>query len=159
MLHKGIATLAAGLMLCFFLLSHFDPEFFFLHFYEALVYVVILLMLFYFHERWAYMLGIVAPAEWLLLMFITGGLTEFWTHVVNILRGPTLTDPPALVGALVSVLSLSMILLCWYRWRREFAGLGKGIRTFLVSLGIVSTYYLVLIFWFWKAVTAALSPR
>ncbi len=51
--HRGIATLASALLICFLLLSHFEPEFFLLHLYQSLIYLVIVLLLFYFEDRWA----------------------------------------------------------------------------------------------------------
>src|SRR5713226_3186808 len=72
--HRGIATLASALLICFLLLSHFEPEFFLLHLYQSLIYLVIVLLLFYFEDRWAYMIGILAPAVWLLLNYATGEL-------------------------------------------------------------------------------------
>jgi len=160
MAHKGIATLASALVMCFFLLSRFDSQFFLLHFYEALIYLVIVLMLFYFHERWAYMLGMVAPAGWLVLLFTTGGLNEFWVRLTQGMHGESIKGAaPAAIGALISILSVAMIFSSGYRWRREFSGLKQGASTFLVSLGIVSAYYAVLVLWFWKAATQSLSPR
>ncbi|MHB8485930.1 MAG: hypothetical protein ACYDCM_09390 [Candidatus Acidiferrales bacterium] len=158
MAHKGIATLASALVLCFFLLSHLDSQFFLLHFYEALIYLVIVLMLFYFHERWAYMLGIVAPAGWLVLLFITGGLNEFWVRLTQGMHGESIRGvAPAAIGALISILSVAMIFSSSYRWRREFSALKQGMSILLVSLGIVSAYYAVLVLWFWKAATQSLS--
>ena len=58
MVHRGVASLALALATCFLVLSHFDPQFFLVHFYESLIYLAIVLMLFYFEDRWAYMLGI-----------------------------------------------------------------------------------------------------
>jgi hypothetical protein len=159
MVHKGIATLAAALALCFFLLSHFDPQFFLLHFYEALIYLVIVLMLFYFHERWAYMLGMVAPAAWLILLLTTGGLYEFWIRLTSGVHGQSTQNVvPAAMGALISVLSVAMIIFCGYRWKREFTDLRQGISTFLISFGIVSAYYGLLVVWFCKWATQSL-PR
>ena len=48
--HRGIATLASALMICFLVLSAMEPEFFLLHFYESLIYLAIVLMLFYFRR-------------------------------------------------------------------------------------------------------------
>ncbi len=42
-----------------------------------------------------------------------------------------------------------MMIVCSYRWKREFAGLGKGISTFSVSAGIVAAFYVVLAIGFW----------
>jgi hypothetical protein len=72
MVHRGVAALALALTTCFLLLSYFDSQFSLIHVYESLIYLLIVLALFYSEGRWAYMLGIVAPAGWLLLMFHHG---------------------------------------------------------------------------------------
>jgi hypothetical protein len=150
MIHRGIATLAMGLVVCFLLLSHFDSEFFLFHFYESLIYLAIILMLFYFEDRWAYMLGIVAPTSWILVAIVTGGFGELWRQVVQrifLLGGPGYAA--TCLGGIITVLSLAMIAFCTYQWKRQFSGQGKGLATFLVSLGIVVGYYGVMVFWLW----------
>ena len=57
MVHRGIASLALVMMVCFLLLSHFDPQFFWVHLYESLIYIVMVVMLLYGKHRWPYMLG------------------------------------------------------------------------------------------------------
>lgn len=66
MVHRGLASLALALGLCLLLLSHSDSQFFLIHF--------IVLMLFYFEDRWAFMMGIVAPVAWLVLMLAWSGV-------------------------------------------------------------------------------------
>lgn len=147
MVHRGIATVAMALAICFLLLSHFDPQFFLIHFYESLVYLAIVLMLFYLEDRWAYMMGIVAPAVWLLLTFAWGGLATT-THQIALAFQPH--DPFFPVGLftdLALVLSVALIISCAFRWRREFTGLNQGWSTFLVSLAVVAVYYAVLVLW------------
>ncbi|MGH9704518.1 MAG: hypothetical protein ACRD4K_14170 [Candidatus Acidiferrales bacterium] len=152
MVHKGIATLALALMMCFLLLSHFDAQFFMIHFYESLIYLAILLMLFYFEDRWAYMLGMVAPAGWLLLSFVTGGFGEFARQFTRLTHAEAPEYTASFLGAVICLLSVAMVAFCAYRWKREFAGARKGLSTFLVSVGIVTAYELVMVFWFWQAV-------
>ena len=156
MVHRRIATLALAIATCFLLLSHYDPQFFFLHFYESLMYIAIVLLLFYFEERWAYMLGIVAPAAWLLMTFAVGGLGGFVRQIGQVLQGEAPSYPAFFLGGIVSILSLAMIVACTYRWKREFAGLGKGLSTFFVSAGIVAAYYGALAIWFWQSASAVL---
>ncbi len=147
MVHRGIASIAMALGICFLLLSHFDPQFFLVHFYESLVYLAIVLMLFYFEDRWAYMMGIVAPAAWLVLTVTWGGVRAV-AHEAAPAFHPD--DPFFSVGLLTVlglVLSLALIASCIVRWRREFTGLNKGWSTFLISLGIVAVYYAVLVLW------------
>ena len=157
MVHRWIATLALAIATCFLLLSHYDPQFFFLHFYESLMYIAIALLLFYFEERWAYMLGIVAPAAWLLMTFVVGRFGGFIHQMGEVFRGEAPSYPAFLLGGIVSILSLAMIVACTYRWKREFAGLGKGPSTFFVSAGIVAAYYAVLAIWFWQSASAVLD--
>jgi hypothetical protein len=147
MVHRGIASLAVALMLCFLLLSHFDGEFFMVHFYESLIYLAIVLMLFYFEDRWAYMIGMLAPAAWLLLIGAIGGFPGF---VHQAMLALTLQRPDFaanLIGAVTLVLSVLMIPFCAYRWKREFAGLHVGWRTFLVSFAVVVLYYGAIVVW------------
>ena len=52
-IYREIATLAVLQVLCFLLLSHLEPNFFLLHFYQTIIYLAILIMLFYMEDRWA----------------------------------------------------------------------------------------------------------
>ena len=150
--HRGIATLASALLICFLLLSHFEPEFFLLHLYQSLIYLVIVLLLFYFEDRWAYMIGILAPAVWLLLNYATGELGGAMRQVSRLMRAQRPTNEVTMLAAVIAALAVLMIVSCAYRWKREYAGLGKGLRTFFVSLGIVIAYYVILVAWFWRMV-------
>jgi hypothetical protein len=150
--HRGIATLASALLICFLLLSHFEPEFFLLHLYQSLIYLVIVLLLFYFEDRWAYMIGILAPAVWLLLNYATGELGGAMRQVSRLMRAQRPTNEVTMLAAVIAALAVLMIVSCAYRWKQEYAGLGKGLRTFLISLGIVVVYYIILVAWFWRMV-------
>ncbi len=151
MLHRGIATLAIALMLCYFLLTRYDSQFFLFHFYESLIYIVILLMLFYFEEKWAYMLGIFAPAAWLIITFVGGGTIGPMRQLGLLLTGHRPNDAAGVASLLICVLSVLMIIFCAYRWKREYAGLGKGMKTALVSLFVTILYYGIMIVWFWHS--------
>jgi len=63
-------------VLCFLLLSCLEPDFFLLHFHQTFVYLAILILLFCMEDRWAYRIGIVAPAAWLVMTFASGSLAE-----------------------------------------------------------------------------------
>ena len=156
MVHRGIATLGAALVVCFLLLTQYDPQIFFLHLYESLIYIAKVLIHIYFEDRWAYMLGMLAPAGWLVLQFVTGGFSAFGRQLSRVLHAEAPDYPAFFLGAIVSILSVAMIVFCAYRWKREFAGLGRALNTFLISLGIVAVFYGVLMYWFWRAVTSSL---
>ena len=149
MVHRGIATLSGAMMFCFLSLSQFDTTFFFLHFYESMIYLAIILMLFYLEDQWAYMLGMLAPSVWLLLSLASGVLYGALRQVVGS-EGTHLTGA-GMVTLLTAILALLMITFCARHWKREFAGLGVGLRTFFISLAIVIVYYGILIYWFGRS--------
>ena len=57
--YRDIAALAGLQVPCFLFLSHLEPSFFLLHFYQTVMYLAILILLFYMEDRSAYM--IIAP--------------------------------------------------------------------------------------------------
>jgi len=150
--YREIAALAGLQILCFFLLSHLDPSFFLLHFYQTIVYLAILIMLFYMEDRWAYMIGIVAPALWLVMIFGTGLLQGALRQVWQLGAGKGLSNVATFLAAVSALLSILMIWACTRRWIREYAGLGKTIVTFGVSSAIVVAYYAIMVAWFWHMV-------
>jgi hypothetical protein len=150
--YREIAALACLQVLCFFLLSHLEPDFFLLHFYQTIVYLAILIMLFYTEDRWAYMIGILAPAAWLLMIFASGLLGAAVRQMLRFGEGHGLTNPVSFFAAVSALLSLLMIAACARRWVREYAGLGKSLSTFAVSFGIVAVYYGILVVWFWHMI-------
>jgi len=152
MVHRGLASLSGALMVCFLILSHYEPQFFLFHFYQSLIFLVIILMLFYFEDRWAYMLGMVAPAGWLLIIFATGLLGGAMRQVWRVLRAQRPTNEASLIAGVTAALAIAMVVSSFIRWRQEFSGRGKGWSTFLVSLFIVVAYYAVLIVWFWRQI-------
>jgi hypothetical protein len=151
-IYRDLVTLAGSQVLCFLLLSHLDPNFFLLHFYQTIVYLAILIMLFYMEDRWAYMIAIVAPAGWLVMAFGTGLLGGAVRQFFSIGRGRGMTNPVSFLGGISAVLSILMIVVAGRRWMREYHGLGKSVTTFAVSFGIVAVYYAVLVAWFWHMI-------
>ena len=157
--YREIAALAGLQILCFLLLSHLEPNFFLLHFYQTIIYLAILIMLFYMEDRWAYMIGILAPAFWLLMTFASGLLGGAAREILFISRGKGLTNPVSFLAAVSAVLSLLMIAVCARRWVKEYAGLGKSVTTFAVSFGIVAVYYGILVAWFWHMFPVGGAPN
>jgi hypothetical protein len=147
MIHRGIATIGLALALCFLLLSHFDSQFFLIHFYESLIYLAIVLMLFYFEDRWAYMMGIVAPAIWLALTATWSGIPAIGRQISRAFHPGSAFFPTDLLTTAASALSVLLIVCSANRWRHEFAGLRKGWSTLFISLGIATAYYAVVVVW------------
>lgn len=156
-IYREIASLAVLQVLCFLLLSHLEPDFFMLHFYQTIVYLAILILLFYMEDRWAYMIGIVAPAAWLLMTFASGRLGGAARQVSRLSHGEALTNVVSFLAAVSALLGLLMVGACARRWQKEYSGLGKFAVTFGISLGIVVVYYGILVAWFWEMFPAHIA--
>jgi len=68
----------------------------------------------------------------------------------KLMRGQRPTSQVSVMVAILTVLAVLLISLCAYRWKRQYAGLGKGRTTFLVSLAIVIAYNVILVVWLWR---------
>jgi hypothetical protein len=150
--YRDIAALAGVQVLCFLLLSHLEPDFFLLHFYQTTIYLALLILLFYMEDRWAYMIGMLAPAAWLIMAFATGMLGAALRQIFRVGEGAGMTNLISLTAGVTAILSLLMIAACGRHWFREYSGLGKSLSTFAVSFGIVAVYYSILVAWFWHLI-------
>jgi hypothetical protein len=151
--YRGLATLAGLQVICFLLLTHLEPDFFLLHLYQAIIYMAILLMLFYMEDRWAYMIGMLAPVAWLALAYASGLLGGAVGLVLRLARRPEWpNNEVSLVAGITALLAVAMVVACGLRWKRSFHGAGKELFTFLTSLGVVLAYYAVLVVWFWRMI-------
>ena len=153
--YRDIATLAGAQLVCFLLLTHLEPNFFLVHLYQSILYIAILVMLFYMEDRWAYMIGMLASFVWLAMAYATGILGSAVRQFAE-LRSPAATaNTVAFIALLTALIAVLMIIFTGRHWRKEYAGLGKGRSTFLVSLGIVAAYYAILIAFFWEMIPNA----
>jgi hypothetical protein len=150
--YLDIATLAGVQVICFLLLSHLEPDFFLIHFYQTTIYLALLILLFYMQDRWAFMIGMLAPAAWLVMAFATGMLGAAVRQLFRVSEGAGMTNLISLIAGVTAFLSLLMIAACSRHWFREYAGLGKSLNTFAVSFGIVVVYYTILVTWFWHLI-------
>jgi hypothetical protein len=157
--YRDIATLAGVQVVCFLLLSHLEPDFFLLHFYQTIIYMAVLILLFYMEDRWAYMIGLLAPTAWLVMAFATGMLGAAIRQVIHIGQGAALSNLISLLAAVTAVLSILMMFACGRHWMREYAGLGKSLSTFAVSFGVVVIYYAILVVWFWHLIPVAAAAK
>lgn len=155
--YRDIATIAALQVVCFSVLGHFEPQFFLLHLYQTVIYMAILILLFYMEDRWAYMIGMLAPVAWLGMVFATGLLGGAARQLVRLTRAEAVTNDVSFIAAVSAVLSILMIVFCARHWRREYAGLGKTASTFAISVGIVAVYYGILAIWFWNWIPSQLA--
>jgi hypothetical protein len=153
--YRDIATLAGAQLLCFLLLTHLEPNFFLVHLYQSILYVAILVMLFYMEDRWAYMIGMLASFVWLGMAYATGILGSAVRQFAELRSATATANTVAFIAALTALISVLMIIFTGKHWSNEYAGLGKGRSTFLVSLGIVAVFYGILITFFWEMIPNA----
>jgi hypothetical protein len=150
--YRDIATIAGLQVICFVFLTHLEPQFFLLHLYQTIIYMAVLILLFYMEDRWAYMIGMLAPVAWLGMIFATGLLGGATRQLLRVTRGQVPTNEVSFIAAVSALLSILMIVFCARHWKREYAGLGKTASTFAVSVGFVALYYGILAIWFWNMI-------
>lgn len=149
--NKPVVTVAGVMTALFMLVGWYETQFFLLHFFEALIYLVIILLFFYLEDRFGYILGILVPAVWIVLNTATGlvpiGLRELW-RVAHI-RAPG--NPVGLLAGLIFLFGFLLMQLCWHALRREIVGTPYLRSTLLVGAGITMGYYGILILWFLRS--------
>ncbi len=151
--HRRIATLAVAAIVSFLVLSQYDPQFSLLHIYESAIYMVLLFLLMYEEEEWAFVVGMAAPAAWVLLISATNmhGILRQVGRVLS-LQAP---DYPAnFIGAVCVLISALMFASCLYLWRRERWGFRHAWRTIGTIAAVVVVYYGVLVLWYSRLVMA-----
>ena len=126
-----------------------------IHSYESILYIAILVMLFYMDDRWAYMIGMLASVVWLGLGYESGILGSAVRNLSEWGSVGLTAKLVALVALTTALLAVLMVTFCGRHWMKEYAGLGKGRSTLLVSLGIVAVYYGTLLRFFWAMIPNA----
>lgn len=153
--HRDIAVLAGTQVLCFLVLIEFEPRFAALHLYQSILYLAILLLLYYREERWAYMIATPASAVWMGLAYLSLLLSTAVHRLATFRSTGAAELVVSLIALATAVIALLMIALCIRHWRKDYAGLGKTLNTFLISLGIVVVYYGIFLRWFWDMIAEA----
>jgi hypothetical protein len=147
--YRDVAGLAGAQVACFMLLAHLEPDFFLIHFYEAIIYIAILAMLFYMEDRWAYMIAILNSAAWLVVAYVSGILGDSVRRLSEFRSSSFNSNAVATLALITGLIAILMITAGVRHWMKEYSGLGKTRITFLVSLGCVAVYYGILGRYFW----------
>ena len=135
--YRDIAMLAGTQVLCFLVLVQFEPRYVVIHLYQSILYLAILILLYDREDRWAYMIAMLASGVWLGLAYLSLILSTAVHRLVAFRTADTTEVVVSLVAVTTAVIALLMIALCARHWRKEYAGLGKTLNTFVISLGIV----------------------
>ena len=134
--YRDVATLAGVQIICFLILTHLEPGLFLIHFYEAILYIAILVMLFYMEDRWAYMIGMLASSAWLVLAFLSGISGATFRELSRLQIPASDRGLIALLALTTTLIAVLMIAACGRHWMKEYSGLGKSTSTFFVSPGL-----------------------
>ena len=143
--NRTVFTLASILMVLFFLVSNYDRYFFMLHFLESLIYLVIVLLLFYCLEDWAYVVGFVTPLLWIVLTLLNGTLVSGLRALGRLVSFQPVTSALDVLSGLIFATGLGLMLASGWAFRREVWGRPGALRMFLWAMLIVWVYYAVLI--------------
>ena len=149
---SDVAALALLQIFCFLILAYLEPRFVLIHSYQLTPYVALFLLVAYGQRHWAYTIGSLVSIGWLALAYWARLL--YWS--VEQLRAPEALYSTATLVALLAVttagIAVIMTLRCRLQWVREYAGREPSYRIFLASVGLVATYYGILLRWFWYVV-------
>lgn len=139
MANRTVFGLAAGMGLLSFLISHYDQYFFLLHFVESLIYFVILLLMFYRLEEWAYALGIAVPVFWILSASLGGFFGENLAQfAVGMLGG---NSPVRFVGGLMVFVAIGLFAASAHAFWKGVWGTPNALRILLIVFGAVAAFY------------------
>jgi hypothetical protein len=146
MTNKAVFTLGAILVVLFFWLSNYDRFFFLAHFLQAGFYLVVLLLLFYGLEEYAYVMSVVAPLFWIVLAALAGIVTSGFQGLGRLVSGGALERPVETVAGFILLGSLALIAVSAAAYKREIWGARGALRSAITAILVVGGYYLVLLY-------------
>jgi hypothetical protein len=144
MANRTVFGLAAVMGLLSFLISHYDQYFFLLHFMETLVYFVILLLMFYRLEEWAYAIGMAAPLFWVMTAYLGGFLGENLAQfAIGMLGG---NSPVSFIGGVMVFVAIGLLAASAHAFWKGIWGTPNALRILLIGFGAVAVFYASLAF-------------
>jgi hypothetical protein len=148
MAHRGVFALATIMMVLFFLASHYDNPLFLLHFLEAVMYAVILILLFYGLEEWAYVMSILTPAVWTVLTLLSGTLAVGLIELGRLVTFQEVYSGRGVVVGIIFLVGLVLIVVSARAFWRQVWGRPGIMPAVVGSVVAVAAYYAVVI-WVW----------
>ena len=107
---------------CFLLITHLEPNFFLIHFYQSILYIAILVLLFYMEARWAYMIAMMASVVWLGLAYESGILGGAARQLSQLRSGSLTANLVGIAALTTALLAALMIASCSGHWMKEYSG-------------------------------------
>jgi len=150
---KTIFTLAAVLMALYFWLSNFDRFYFGMHFVQAAFYLIVLLLLYYGLEEWAYVMAIVAPLLWVVEAWLLGILGAALRGLGGLATGQGFQNPVDVVGGLVFLVSLVLMAVSAVLFKRDIWGRPGVMRSTIGAILVVGLYNALLAYIYYRIST------
>lgn len=145
MANRSVFILATVMMLLFFLVSNYDRFFFTVHFLESLMYLVILLLLYYGLEEWAYVMSFVTPLVWIVLTLLSGTSLMGLRALAQAVREQRVAFPAEFLSGVILVAGIALMGASGRAFKREVWGRREALRTAVLGTALVGIYYAILI--------------
>ena len=155
MANRTVFGLAAAMGALSFLVARYDQFFFTLHFLESLIYLVILLLMFYRLEEWAYVFGMAAPVFWLLFAGAAGMLSGNVAEFGKALIGSGINSPVRVVGGVMIFVALGLLVASVRAFKKVVWGTPEAVRILAIGTGIVVAFYVSIAYALLQMATAS----
>jgi uncharacterized membrane protein YidH (DUF202 family) len=153
-MNRVVAGLAIVMAILFASVSFEEPEFLLIHCFEGSIYIVIVALLYYSREEWAYPLGMILPLVWIILSYATGRLSAGVAQVGMVVGRREISNFTSLLAVALTIGGLALVVASAYYYYQEIhGGSSGGPKNFGLAALISLAYYAVLVLWFTAAVS------
>ncbi len=139
---KTIFALSAALMVLFFLMSNYERQFFVVHCLQASFYLIVLLLLYYGLEEWAYVMAFVAPIPWIVVPLWSAAAAG---SLGTLITPPQVWSPVDVLGLGIFLGSIALLGVSGWTYKKDIWGRPGALKTALGAIAIVGVFYAVLI--------------
>ena len=144
---KSIFALSAALMVLFFLMSNFERQFFVVHCLQASFYLILLLLLYYGLEEWAYVMAFVTPIPWIVVPLWSAASSG---SLAGLVSPPQTWSAADIVGLGIFLGSIALLVTSGWTYKKDIWGRPGALKTALGAIVIVGVFYAVLIGVTWR---------
>ena len=134
------------------------PEFFIYELLTSTIFVAIAVMVFFGEDKFPYMLGIVAPALWLVFSLLTGGLGEALGAMFRFLSGKPSTSFETPLHGFAFLAALALFIVSSRAWRKQITEKFLG-KTFAVASVISLVWVVALTAWQYHQFAGGVRPH
>jgi len=119
---------------------------------RTVIYAVILLLLFYGLEDWAYVFGFLTPLLWMVLTILSGALLAGFRALGMLVMLRPVDDNIGLVTGFIFLAGLALLVVSARAYKREVWGRPGALRVFVGAAVAVMVYHAAVIFTLFRMV-------